>query len=246
VVGASYANGSTPFDDALNAPLYGIGVNFGSYLSVGNALVRARQLAGFVINEGQSGATTFDRPACSFDSCGPHGWQGYLTQLRKALARVTIPDVNHPGQVLGYNADHLLISIPNDCLHSEAFGIPQSESERCDFEQLDDVITRLIEVGRVAISHGITPIYEAYPPWSKLNLALMQSLFGLNWTIDRDSYEYLRDFYVDRVTNELPEALFVDPWTYFVHIGDGIHPSPLTAMHAGREYATAIYEHRMN
>jgi hypothetical protein len=246
VIGASYANGSTPFDDALIAPLSGIGVNFGSYLSVGNALVRARQLAGFVINEGQSGATTFDRPACVFDTCGPHGWHGYMTQFGKALARVTIPDANHPGQVLGYNADHVLISIPNDCLHSEAFGIPQSESEPCDFEQLDDVISRLIEVGRVAISHGITPIFEAYPPWRKLDIGLMRSLFGFTWTIDRSSYEYLRDFYFDRVTYELPEALVVDPWIHFVHIGDGIHPSPATAMRAGREYATAIFEHRMN
>lgn len=244
VIGASYANGSPPFDDALVAPLGGMAVNFGSYLSVGNALVRNQNLSGFVINEAQSGATTFDRPACTTSTCGPHGWHGYKTQFRKALARVTVPDRAHPGQVLGYNADHVIISIPNDCLHAEAFGIPPNEATACDLDELDAVVTRLIEVGETALSYGIVPIFEAYPAWRSLDWPLMQALFGVAWTIDESSYAWLRQLQHARVVNELPEAIFLDPWRGFQHIGDGIHPSPMSAMHAARKYAQVIIESR--
>ena len=64
VIGASYGEGKTPFNNGL-APLGGISVGFGSYLSVGQALTRAPQLPGYVINEAQGGATTFARSYCA-------------------------------------------------------------------------------------------------------------------------------------------------------------------------------------
>jgi len=63
LVGASYAEGKTPFNNGI-APLGGVAVGLGSYLSVGQALTRTPLLPGFVINEGQAGATTFARPYC--------------------------------------------------------------------------------------------------------------------------------------------------------------------------------------
>ena len=71
VIGASFANGSTPFNDNLEAPLGGIAVGFGSYLSLGDALIRNSTVSGFVINEAQAGATTFDRESCLPEVCGP-------------------------------------------------------------------------------------------------------------------------------------------------------------------------------
>ena len=64
VIGASTAQGVTPYNNGI-APLNGIAVNFGSFLSLGQALTRNHKLPGFVINEAQAGATTFPRLACA-------------------------------------------------------------------------------------------------------------------------------------------------------------------------------------
>lgn len=244
IIGASYANGATPFNDAMDAPLGGICVNFGQYLSVGNAIVRDGRLAGFVINEAEAGATTFDRLACSSVGCGPAAWHGYDVQLRKALSRVAVPDPEQPGHTLRYNADHVIVSMPNDCLHADAFGVPQELAIPCNEAELDEVITRLIAVGAVALAHGITPVFEAYPDWPSLDFERVRQMFGVAWTIDEVSYTYLRSQHLTRIANELYGSVVVDPWHDFVHIGDGLHPSPETALKAGRELVLTILTDR--
>ncbi len=241
IIGASYANGATPFNDSSSAPLGGMAVNFGRYLSVGNAIVRDPRLAGFVFNEAEAGATTFDRPACTGNRCGPMGWHGYDTQLKRAMARVS--ERREDGGIR-YHADHVIISMANDCLHADAMGVPQSQAKPCSTSELDAVIGRLISVGRTASTHGIAPVFEVYPAWSDLDLALTKRLFQLTWTIDESSYTYLRDQHRTRIPNELPGSLVVNPWRNFQHIGDGLHPSPTTANTAGSLLVKAINSHR--
>jgi hypothetical protein len=120
LIGASWLNGTTPFNDQLEAPIGGIAVNFGSYLSLGDALI---SIGKFVVNEAQAGGTTFDAQFCLPEFCLPGSWQGYSTQLQKATARVAIPNPADPTQIVGYNASYVVISSANDCLHSGACGM---------------------------------------------------------------------------------------------------------------------------
>jgi len=126
VIGASFANGAMPFNDNLDAPLGGISIGLGSYLSLGNALVRESSLSGHVINEAQAGATTFDRQTCNPDCTPDVIWQGYDKQFTKALARVTLRDPG-TGDITVLNSKYVVITLSNDCLHSDAFGIPQKK-----------------------------------------------------------------------------------------------------------------------
>ncbi len=221
VIGASYSEGKTPFDSGV-APLGGVAVGFGSYLSLGQTLTRDKLLPGFVINEAQAGATTFARPACAPGSatCGPAGWESYQTQLQKALSRVALPPT-----FTRYNAKYVVITTPNDCLHADAFGIPQSQSQPCSYEQMNEMVDRLIAVGNQALSQGLTPVYDMHPPYDRLELNLFKSLFGLAWVISQNDYDTLRTVTRGRIAAELPNAIVLDIWKDLVHIGDGIHPN---------------------
>lgn len=241
VIGTSFENAVTPFNDALAAPLGGISVGAGSYLSLGNALARTPLLDGFIINEAQAGATTFDRLNCNpGPECGPAGWQGFDKQFEKALARVTVRNPADPSQVLFYNADYIVIGAANDCLHSDAFGILQSESAHCTGEELNGYVDRLIAPGRAALSMGITPVYYPMPAYDEIDLPLMASLFGLRWILNEHDYNEMRDLISTRLKNELPDALIVNAWENYTHIGDGLHPSPKTVEQAAHRIAQAI------
>jgi hypothetical protein len=170
VIGASMSEAKVPFNDDMKAPLGGISVALGSYLSLGNALVKDPRLPGYVINEAQAGATTFDRSGCNPGPECVDGWQGYEKQLQMALARVTIPMVP-PIR----NARHVVITIANDCLHSDAFGIPQDQTAPCDYAQMNVYIDSLLAVGQQALDAGITPIYDFYPPYSTFDMHLLGS-----------------------------------------------------------------------
>lgn len=244
VIGASYGNAAIPFDDQLQAPLGGIAVNFGDYLSLGNALVAEKKINGRVINEAQAGATTFPRlacppPAAPDPTCGPAGWQGYQTQLDKAVARTAVPDPA-TGAVLEYKATHVVITIPNDCLHSDSRGIPQAVAQPCTASELNEVATRLIAVGQSALDKGITPVYTVYPAYSSLDLPFTESAFGFAWVIDEQGYNYLRSNTAQRIRHELPGALVVDAWKGFTHMGDGLHPDERSTRKAADRIAKAI------
>jgi hypothetical protein len=236
VIGASYSEGKTPFDGGV-APLGGISVGFGSYLSLGQALTREKALPGFVINEAQAGATTFARPACApgADACGPAGWDSYETQLQKALARVALPPTFTQA-----NAKYVVITTPNDCLHADAFGIPQSQSRPCSLEQMNQVVDRLIAVGHLALSRGLTPVYDLYPAYAQLDLPLFQRQFGLAWVISQNDFHTLRTLQHGRLAAELPQALVLDLWKEFEHLGDGIHPNNETARKAAHLLAQEL------
>lgn len=243
VIGASYDNGTTPINDALAAPLGGISVNLGSYLGLGDALVRTDSLNGFVINEAQAGATTYDRAACLSDYCLPIYWQGYEKQFQKALMRVAAPNPANPQQPLFYNAKYLVIGIANDCLHADAFGVPQSQSTPCGSAEFNAYVDRLVAVGQQALSVGITPVYTAYPKYENLDLPLAKQLYGLYWIIDEQSFNEMRDLHRNRLAGELPGAIVVDAWQHFQHMGDGLHPDIKSVVSAARKVAVTINEH---
>ena len=236
VIGASYSEGKTPFDNG-KAPLGGISVGFGAYLSLGHALTRNEALPGHLINEGQGGATTFARPYCPPGSptCGPASWDSYQTQLERALARVALPPTFST-----YNAKYVVISTANDCLHADAFGIPQASAQPCTPAQMNAVVDRLIAVGQYALSRGVVPVYDIMPRYQDLDLPLFGSTFGLAWVITEADYRTLRDLGRTRIRVELPSAIQLDIWKDFKHAGDGIHPNDATTKKAANAIAQEL------
>jgi hypothetical protein len=239
IIGASYANASTPINDNLDAPLGGVSVALGSFLSLGNGLVRNRSLSGHVINEAQAGATSFDRIACN-PACTPDVmWQGYDKQFTKALKRVTALDPV-TGDIAVLNAKYVVIALPNDCLHSDAFGVPQADTSPCTTQQMNESADRLIAVGQRAVDLGMTPIYPIPPTYEQLDLELFYTMFGLNWAADKANYDELVSIRTARIEAELPEAAQVNAWKRFVHIGDGIHPDQKSVIFAAKKIARFI------
>ena len=236
VIGASYSEGKTPFNNGL-APLGGISVGFGSYLSLGHALIREPLLPGHLINEAQAGATTFARPYCApgAPTCGPASWDSYLTQFERALARVA-----QPPTFTTYNARYVVITTPNDCLHADSSGIPQSQAQPCTPAQLNAVADRLIAVGQAALAKGITPVYDTYPRYQDLDLPLFRNSFGLAWVIGESDYGMLRDLCRTRIAAEVSGAVVLDIWKDLRHIGDGIHPDEATVKRAARAVAQEL------
>ena len=236
VIGASYAQGKTPFNNGV-APLGGVSVGLGSFLSLGQALTREDRLPGFVINEGQAGGGTFARPYCApgAPTCGPAGWDSYQAQFDRALARVAVPPAFNT-----YNASYVVITMSNDCLHADAFGVPQSQAQPCSAAQMNESVDRLIALGSDALSKGITPVYDVHPRYEQLDLPLFRSLFGLAWVIGEHDFNMLRNLTRTRIQAELPGAIVIDMWKDFVHIGDGIHPSPESSRKAARLVAREL------
>jgi hypothetical protein len=221
IIGASYAEAKTPFNNGI-APLGGVAVKLGSYLSLGNALVRNKKLPGYVINEAQAGGGTFARLACATgtSACGPAGWDSYQTQLERAIARVATPPT-----FTQLNAKYVVIVKSNDCLHADAFGVPQAQAQPCTRADMEATVDRLIAVGQHAIDHGLTPVYDIPPAYSHLDLPLFKSRYNLAWVIGEGDYNLLRSLHATRIATELPGAIVLDMWRNFVHGGDGIHPS---------------------
>ena len=237
IIGASYANAVTPFFSDSQAPLGGTAVNYGSYLSLGNALVRERTLSGHVINEAQAGATTFARQGCyPGPTCVAPGWDSYETQFQKALARVTSRD--------GINANYLVIVKGNDCMHPDAFGIEMNLTTECTPQQMNASIDQLIAVGKQAQEKGITPIYGYTPAYDDLELEIFRTNLGWPWIISQSSYNTYHDLYRSRVENEMPDALVVNFWQDFQHLGDGLHPNRKTVTRAAKRIAKAIKRHQ--
>jgi hypothetical protein len=242
VIGASYSEGKTPFNNGV-APLGGISVGFGSYLSLGQALTRSELLPGQVINEGQGGATTFARPYCApgASTCGPASWDSYATQLDKAVARVALPP-----SFSSYNARYVVVTMSNDCLHADAFGVPQSQSQPCTPAQMNAAVDRMVALGQLALAKGVTPVFDVHPPYQRLNLPLFRSLFGLAWVIGESDYDTLRQLQRTRLQAELPQALVLDIWKDFTHIGDGLHPDAATTQRAARRIAQELIRRDAN
>lgn len=242
VIGASFADGRLPFDDDLQAPFGGAAVGFGSYLSLGDALIKK---GSFVINEGQAGATSFARDFCLPNFCVPDvGWQGYDTQLQKAVARVALVNPADPTQVLGYNAQYVYISVGNDCLHSGAAGVPQLDSAPCTQAEIDAYVDRVIAVAQTAEGLGLVPILSEYPDYEDLDLAQQVAATGLVWAADQTQYEAIATTWAERIDEELPGAILVDAWAGMSTI-DGLHPTPISAIKAALRVRSAIAVHEV-
>lgn len=237
VIGASYSEAKVPLTDEMISPLGGISVAFGSYLSLGNALVKDPRLPGYVINEAQAGATSFSRQGCNPGPDCIGEWQGYDKQLQMALARVTIP-VAPPIR----NANYVVITLANDCLHADAFGVPQDQTAPCDSTQMNAYIDRLMAVGQQALDAGISPIYDIYPPYSALDMSSFQAAAGLYWVADEAYYNQMRELHRSRLQSELPGAVVLDIWADFEHMGDGLHPSDKSTRKAAAMIAQYILD----
>ncbi|WP_445365942.1 SGNH/GDSL hydrolase family protein [Microbulbifer sp. ANSA001] len=242
-IGASFTDGRIPINDDFNSPLGGIAISAGKYLSLHQALIRQKSLSGYVINEAQAGATTFNRLGCNpGPDCGPGFWFGYENQLNRALMRVAVPDPSQPSGVK-YNASYAVITIANDCLHSDAFGIPQDQAQPCDTSQLNAYIDRLIAVGQTALNKGITPIYDIMPAWEDIDLSTTAALFGLHWIMNEQQYNELRELHYNRLSSELPGAEVLNIWEGFHPLPDGLHPTDKTTQKAARRIANYIRFH---
>jgi hypothetical protein len=222
---------------STEAPIGGIAVNFGSYLSLGDALI---SIGKFVVNEAQAGETTFDAQFCLPEFCLPGSWQGYSTQLQKATARVAIPNPADPTQIVGYNASYVVISSANDCLHSGAFGMPQNQATPCTDTEVNAYIDRVITVANDAQALGLTPIFTLYPPYAALDLPLLQQIAGFVFVANEQQYNTLAMTWARRLAAEVPGAIVVDALEHFEHLGDGIHPTPETSLRAALRIALAI------
>ncbi|MBA56349.1 MAG: hypothetical protein CMK89_18015 [Pseudomonadales bacterium] len=234
LIGASYANGNTPLQQDLQGPLFGISVGAGDYVDLGMALTR---YGAKVRNEGQAGATTFSRITCN-PVCGTATWDSYSTQLQRALRRVTIFGANGPA---GYNADYVIISLSNDCLHSDSFGLDQALTSPCSLAEQYAALDRVIVLGQEVLDLGMTPVFARYPSADDLDLPLFAQLSGLIWAMTNEQYDAFGELYAARIRQELPDAILVNAWKHFTHRGDGVHPDEATVTRAAYQILRAIY-----
>jgi len=238
VIGASFGNGSTAFDSGTSSPLLGLAVAGGNYLSLGDALVRDPSHNGFVVNEAQAGSTTFANPSCRLalygGACSTAKSSSFEEQLVRAASRVRSLATG------AYNAEYVIITSPNDCLHSDAFGVPETDAVACDVDDMQDVADRLVDVGRLAISLGLTPVFVDYPPVDSVDLVAFQQNSLLLWTISESDYQLLNDTVMATIAADLPEALIINYWEEYEQLGDGIHPTPATTQNAASIILNAI------
>lgn len=233
MIGASFENGKIPFNEGTGSPLFGASTNNGNFLDLGGALMWNQQL---VINEAEAGATTFARNGCN-PVCGDGYWVSYQTQLERAVLRVYNPATE------GINAKYVVIGLSNDCLHADAFGIAMDQTSQCTFEQLDQVVNRLVAVGQFAISYGLIPIYSQYPEdYYVWDMTLLANL-GIPWGMSEENFYYLSEQFNTRIPVEVPGAVLVNTWGgNFERIpGDPVHPNKITSLRGGLRIMEVIY-----
>jgi len=241
IIGSSYANGTTRLDDNQLGSLFGLAVASGGYLSLGDALVRDKKLNGLVINEANVGSTTFNRYSCLIYECLPYGQLiGYHEQFNNALKRTAIYDPSLPGGIAGFNAKYLIIDIPNDCIHSDAFGVPQIYTQPCTAEEMYHSAHHVIDVALHAESLGMTVIIPILPRYEDLDLALVKQQLGLLWVVNKPQYNKVRKNYTENLKTALVNSKIIDLWGKFQHRGDGIHPNRKTVTNAAQRISTMI------
>ena len=272
VIGASLENGGSPCELASdgsgveNNPLFCGHVAFGSYLPLAAALQNRVLVRGQVIDEAIGGATTFARPGYPAilpdgsvpgeDSKTPVGWEqyGFNQQYARAFSQVFNP-TTVPPQV---NARYVVIGIPNDCLHANAFPVAPANTnvdECSEFDPgtgktgLESLVDRLIGLGQAAIASGLTPIYTGYPQYvtggrtDGINLQQAQALFGFAWVISETPYNDLLADYASRIPATLGAAnvIMANAWSPgYQHLGDGLHPTAQASTVAAIRIVLAI------
>ncbi len=265
VIGASLEDGGSPCElnpdgtGIENNPLFCGGLNFGVYQSLATALQNRLLVQGQVINEAIGGATTFPRggyptilpdgtvPGEAFRT--PVGWEqhGFNQQYVRAFTQVFNPFTTPPT----VNARYIVIGVPNDCLHANAFDVAPAGTvpDECSLVNpatgktgLEEMVDRLIALGQAAIASGITPIYTGYPPYvtgaatDGINLGVSQALFGFAWVISEVEYNSMVADYDTRIPATLgaQNVIMSNIWaTDFENLGDGLHPDFETARRGG-------------
>lgn len=225
VIGASYSTNWIPWKG-------GQGVNGSNYLSLADSV----SMWGIpIIDTAVAGSTTFSRYSCLHGDCKDTLFEGYAEQLDKGLQMVVS---NTPDRQ--FNARFVLITMPNDCLHADAFGVDAYTTQPCTFTEINEVVNRLINVGKTAIDSGLIPIYTTYPPFEGLDLNTFQHQTGAQWVINERDYSELKALHLYRIKRELPTAIVADTWTYFRVMPDGIHPDVFSNYMAGGKIAKII------
>jgi len=234
VIGASLSSGNLPLNDQGVGVIGGLSMGLGSYLSLGHALIKDPRLPGYVINEAQAGATTFTRAHCPIGGpCIPDLWRGYHEQLDRALARVGVPGLPV------YNAKFVVITMGNDCFHSNAFGIPQENTSLCTYAEYNEYIDRLIGIGQRVLDLGMTPIFDNALPADKINLTPRPTQLWMQGPVEFTAMNNMR---VERLRSELPGAVVLNLWDdSYAHI-DGIHPDNKTSRKAAAIVAKYILD----
>ena len=241
IIGSSYANNKTRLDDSNQGSLLGLSVGSGSYFSLGDALIRNTLLNGLVINEANVGSTTFNRFSCLTTQCLPFGQLlGYEQQFENALKRVAIYSPESPQKIIGYNAKFVIISMSNDCIHSDAFGIPQQDTQPCSIGDIYQSIDTIIRVVNKAEDLGLKVILPLMPAYKDLELILIKQGLGFTWVANEEQYNLIASTYKSRLTSELNNAYVVNIWKKFTHRGDGIHPNYKTANRGAKKIARLI------
>ncbi len=272
VIGASLENGGSPCELASdgsgveNNALFCGHVAFGAYLPLAAALQNRVLVRGQVIDEAIGGATTFarggfptrlpDGTVPGENARTPVGWEqyGFNQQYVRAFSQVFNP-TTVPPQV---NARYVVIGVPNDCLHANAFlaAPANTDPDECSkFDPqtgktgLEGLVDRLIGLGQVAIDSGLTPIYTGYPQYvtggrtDGINLQVSQALFGFSWVISETPYNDLLADYASRIPATLgaSNVIMADAWSPgFENLGDGLHPTPQASTVAAIRIVLAI------
>ena len=272
VIGASLENGGSPCELAEdgsgveNNTLFCGHVAFGAYLPLAAALQNRALVRGQVIDEAIGGATTFARggfptrlPDGSVpgeDDRSPVGWEqyGFNQQFVRAFSQVFNPTTTPP-QV---NARYVVIGVPNDCLHANAFLAAPANTDPDECSEVDPetgktglegLVDRLIGLGQAAIASGLTPIYTGYPQYvtggrtDGINLQVAQALFGFAWVISEAPYDDLLADYATRIPATLgaSNVIMADAWSPgYEHLGDGLHPTPAASTAAAIRIVLAI------
>ena len=240
VIGFSNEQGAFPFNDDGVAPIFGITQNAGAYLALGDALIRNPGTAGYVINEAQPAATTFDRDWC-FPACGVSGHiDGLDNQLTKALARVRLFDFADPFTTLGYNTDYVVVGGFGDCIFPVSLEAPVPETLPCTLTELDEAADRYAAIVQRVVDLGLTPIVVTMPPYDGMDLPMAAAMNGFPWVISEADYNYRKEATAQRLA-QIPSGIVVDAWQGFEHLGDGVHPTDRTSQRAAQRVVRAIH-----
>jgi hypothetical protein len=216
VIGASFADCDAPLD----SPLLGVGYIGCSYEALAPKLLKHHTLdkLGITVQSvALGGAVSYDVPGT--------GWKGFVSQYNHLVARTSWLD-GVP------RLKYLLISIPNDCLHTT----PCTEQDMTDV-----LIANVKQVVASATQAGTTVFINGYPKWEDLDLNTVAVIFGLSNIISESDYLTLRSLHEQELSG-LTGVHYLKPWEeQFVTI-DGLHPDDDSVLHAADVIAREIKE----
>ncbi len=214
VIGASYADCSLP----LNTPLAGVGYAGCSYEALEKKLTKNH----IIDKMGMTVQSAAQAGSYSYDVAGTD-WKGSSSQLHELMMRTFwFFDTEQRLQ-------YLVVSIPNDCLHS----IPCAESD------MQSYIDNIKQAVTTATSAGITVIVNGYPEWEGMDLNAAGVAFGLTNLIDEANYKKLSQMHEEQLS-AMSGVVYMKVWKDNFATIDGLHPLPANQMEAADRIARMI------